>query len=70
MVSCFIHSGKQEIREFGAATRDLLALAEWLAAGGCQIFSIRYKELDFTVPEFCGYIQRLDEYKLWLEENE
>lgn len=33
------------------------------------IFPIRYKELDFTVPEFSGYIQRLDEYKQWLEEN-
>lgn len=34
------------------------------------IFPIRYKELDFTVPEFCGYIRRLDEYEKWLEENE
>lgn len=33
------------------------------------IFPIRYKELDFTVPEFSGYIQRLDEYKQWLEES-
>lgn len=34
------------------------------------IFPIRYKELDFTVPEFSGYIRRLDEYEKWLEENE
>lgn len=34
------------------------------------IFPVRYKELDFTVPEFSGYIQRLDEYKQWLEEQE
>ena len=27
------------------------------------IFPIRYKELDFTVPEFSGYIRRLDEYE-------
>ena len=33
------------------------------------IFPIRYKELDFTVPEFSGYIRRLDEYEKWLEEN-
>ena len=33
------------------------------------IYPIRYKELDFTVPEFTGYIQRLDEYKQWCEEN-
>lgn len=33
------------------------------------IYPIRYKELDFTVPEFSGYIQRLDEYIQWCEEN-
>jgi len=32
------------------------------------IYPIRYKELDFTVPEFSGYIQRLDEYRQWCEE--
>lgn len=31
------------------------------------IYSVRYKELDFTVPEFSGYIKRLDEYKQWLK---
>lgn len=31
------------------------------------IYPVRYKELDFTVPEFSGYIQRLDEYKQWNE---
>lgn len=29
------------------------------------IYPVRYKKLDFTVPEFSGYIQRLDEYKKW-----
>lgn len=33
------------------------------------IYPVRYKELDFTVPEFKGFIQRLDEYQEWLEEN-
>ena len=33
------------------------------------IYPVRYKELDFTVPEFAGYIQRLDEYKQWYEET-
>lgn len=33
------------------------------------IYPIRYKELDFTVPEFDKYIMRLDEYKQWREEN-
>lgn len=31
------------------------------------IYPVRYKELDFTVPEFSGFIQRLDEYKQWNE---
>lgn len=30
------------------------------------IYPVRYKELDFTVPEFSGFIQRLDEYKQWI----
>ena len=34
------------------------------------IYPIRYKELDFTVPEFNKYVMRLDEYKQWLVENE
>lgn len=29
------------------------------------IYPVRYKELDFTFPEFSGYIQRLEEYKQW-----
>ena len=33
------------------------------------IYSVRYKELDFTVPEFSGYIQRLEEYQQWNIEN-
>ena len=33
------------------------------------IYPIRYKELDFTVPEFSGFIQRLEEYKQWHEES-
>ena len=31
------------------------------------IYPVRYKELDFTVPEFSGFIERLEEYKQWLE---
>lgn len=33
------------------------------------VFPVKHSELDFTVPEFTGYIQRLDEYKQWCEEN-
>ena len=33
------------------------------------IYPIHYRELDFTVPEFDGFIQRLEEYQKWCEEN-
>lgn len=33
------------------------------------IYPVRFKELDFTVPEFMGYIKRLDEYGEWCEER-
>lgn len=33
------------------------------------IYPVRHSELDFTVPEFSGFIQRSDEYKQWCEEN-
>ena len=29
------------------------------------IYPVRYKELDFTVPEFSGFIKRLDKYTEW-----
>lgn len=33
------------------------------------IYPIRYKELDFTDPEFDGFIRRLSEYKQWCKED-
>lgn len=32
------------------------------------IYPVRYSELDFTVPEFSGFIQRSEEYRQWCEE--
>lgn len=40
MVACFIHGKKQEIREFGATTRELLELSDWLLQGGCQMVAM------------------------------
>lgn len=40
MVACFIHGQEQEVREFGATTRELLELADWLAKGGCQMVAM------------------------------
>lgn len=36
MVACFKHGREQEIREFGATTRELLELTTWLTEGGCE----------------------------------
>lgn len=33
------------------------------------IYPIRYKELDFTVPDFAAFIRRLDEYQEWIIEK-
>lgn len=40
MVACFVHGNKQEIREFGATTRELLELADWLQQSGCQMIAM------------------------------
>lgn len=37
MVVCFIHGREQEIREFGASTRELLEMAQWLSDNGCEM---------------------------------
>lgn len=33
------------------------------------IYPVRHSELDFTVPEFSGFIRRSDEYKQWCEDE-
>ncbi len=40
MVCCFIQGKQQEIREFGATTRELLSLADWLSEGGCEMVAM------------------------------
>lgn len=40
LVTCFIHGNEQEIRSFGATTRELLELADWLSTGGCQMIAM------------------------------
>lgn len=34
------------------------------------IYPVRHKKLDFTVPEFSGFIERLDEYRSWCVDGE
>ena len=35
IVACFKQGNRQEIRDFGATTRELLEMADWLKKGGC-----------------------------------
>lgn len=40
IVACFKSGKKQEMREFGATTRELLQMADWLKEGGCEIVAM------------------------------
>jgi len=40
IVACFIKGNKQEIRDFGATTRELLEMADWLKEGGCEMVAM------------------------------
>ncbi len=49
IVACFRRGRKQEVREFGATTRELLALADWLKEGGCEMAAMESTQ-DQCVP--------------------
>ncbi len=40
IVACFKKGNKQETRDFGATTRELLELADWLKEGGCEMVAM------------------------------
>ena len=40
IVACFRDGSEQEIREFGATTRELLQMADWLKSKGCQMVAM------------------------------
>lgn len=40
IVACFRKGNKQEICEFGATTRELLELTDWLKNGGCEMVAM------------------------------
>lgn len=40
IVACLVCGRKREIREFGAATRQILELSDWLAGHGCQMVAM------------------------------
>ncbi len=37
IVVCFLNGKKKESRTFGTTTRELLGMADWLTAGGCEM---------------------------------
>lgn len=37
IVACFRQGSQQEVREFGATTRELLEMTDWLREGGCEM---------------------------------
>ena len=40
IVACFRKGNRQELREFGATTRELLEMADWLKEGGCEMIAM------------------------------
>ena len=40
IVACFRQGNKQEVRDFGATTRELLKLADWLKDGKCEMVAM------------------------------
>ena len=40
LVACFRSGGKQEIRNFGATTREIIELCQWLMDGGCEMVAM------------------------------
>lgn len=57
MVACFKQGSKQEVREFGATTRELLDMASWLTDGGCEMVAMEstgsYWKPLFNILESC-----------------
>lgn len=40
LVACFRNGNKHEVREFGATTKAILRLVDWLSEGGCQMVAM------------------------------
>ena len=58
IVACFKCGKRQEIREFGATTRELLEMADWLKEGGCMMAAMgstaSYWKPLYNILESCG----------------
>lgn len=40
IVACFRKGNRQEVQEFGATTRELLEMADWLRDGNCEVVAM------------------------------
>lgn len=57
IVACFKQGNRQEIRDFGATTRELLEMADWLKEGGCEMIAMEstssYWKPLYNILEVC-----------------
>lgn len=58
IVVCFRFGNKQEIREFGATTKEILKLADWLKEGDCEMAAMEstasYWKPLYNILEYSG----------------
>ena len=58
IVACFKKGNRQEVRDFGATTRELLEMADWLKEGGCEMIAMEstasYWKPLYNILETCG----------------
>lgn len=58
LVACLNRGTKQEVREFGATTRELLELLDWLMKSGCEMVAMEstgsYWKPLFNILESCS----------------
>ena len=58
LVACLNRGTKQEVREFGATTRELLKLLDWLMKSGCEMVAMEstgsYWKPLFNILESCN----------------
>lgn len=40
IVACFKQGNRQKIRDFGATTREIMEMADWLKEGGCEMVAM------------------------------
>ena len=40
IVACLNEGGRQELREFGTATSEIKAMANWLTESGCEMIAM------------------------------